>query len=938
MQTTSRVFSFIGVLLPGALASLLIFIPMGMGASIPAAAQEADAPAVSKTPVIPQQVRYAGKLATRAGETVEAEFRIYAVAQGGEPLWTETQRISVGEDGSYSVLLGSASTSGLPQTFFAGGAARWLGVSIERSAEQERVLLSSVPYAMKSADAESLAGHAASDFVTQNQLAQLAQLAQSSKQDAASPDTQPNTSGTVTGSGTNGTVPLWTGALTQGNSEITQVGSDIGINEATPGATLDVGGTENVEGTLTLPPVTPATASIGYRSQLLALSASGWSTTTNAPIDETFKLFVEPEYNNTANPDGILYFQFQQGSGTKTNFLSMTSNGIIAFAPGQTFPGTLNSVTSTSPVTATTTSGAVHLGLNTSSLETTLNSVYAGLAAGNNVFAGSATFAGPITAASSGPGGAVTGGSMTGPGIIGNSQSPAEGAAGILGYINTSPSASYSTVDAVGTAGVWGDANGNPGGADWGAGIVGTASSDTGYGGVFYNSTSIKPTVWGFNAASATDNSAITTGGGGGVIGTSTNASGVTGQAEAPVSGEAGVFGFTNKSTSSNYASVVGSSSLVAGVWGDTTGNPVADEGSAGVVGTASGTFGYGGYFLNSAVSLSAVHALNNTGPGLDSTGTGADGVIAYAVAGSGGAGTGRSGVYGLAFSPSPGNGGVVGTVYEASNTSSKVAAIGPGFVAGVWGDAGGTSGAELYKAGVVGTGDDITAGVFENNSPAGHPTLSATSLYAGTTGTLFKTFMAAAPDGLCGFGSGGDMNCTGRVKALVSVGGGERKVETYSVQSPENWMEDFGSGELQYGVAVVTIDPAFAETVTGDASYHVFITPNGDSEGLYVIKKTPTSFEVRESKGGTSSLSFDYRIVAKRRGYETQRLIDVTERFKVETAHVMPPAEAHALQNISRPGPMAMKPGVNRSAQIPTRDNPFAKNAAFQQRDKTKP
>jgi hypothetical protein len=80
-------------------------------------------------------------------------------------------------------------------------------------------------------------------------------------------------------------------------------------------------------------------------------------------------------------------------------------------------------------------------------------------------------------------------------------------------------------------------------------------------------------------------------------------------------------------------------------------------------------------------------------------------------------------------------------------------------------------------------------------------------------------------------------MNCTGRGKALVSVGG-ERRVETYSVQSAENWMEDFGSGQSQNGVAVVTIDAAFAETVTGNSTYHVFFTPNGDSKSLYVISK----------------------------------------------------------------------------------------------------
>ena len=84
--------------------------------------------------MVPQQVRYSGKLANRAGQTVDAEFRIYAVPQDGEPLWTETQRFPVAEDGSYSVLLGSADPRGLPQAVFAAGTARWLGVSVERRA------------------------------------------------------------------------------------------------------------------------------------------------------------------------------------------------------------------------------------------------------------------------------------------------------------------------------------------------------------------------------------------------------------------------------------------------------------------------------------------------------------------------------------------------------------------------------------------------------------------------------------------------------------------------------------------------------------------------------------------------------------------------------------------------------------------------------------
>jgi hypothetical protein len=99
-----------------------------------------------------------------------------------------------------------------------------------------------------------------------------------------------------------------------------------------------------------------------------------------------------------------------------------------------------------------------------------------------------------------------------------------------------------------------------------------------------------------------------------------------------------------------------------------------------------------------------------------------------------------------------------------------------------------------------------------------------------------------------------------------------------YSLQSPENWLEDFGSGELSAGRAEVALDPTFAGTVSGTEDYHIFLTPNGDCKGLYVEAKTAAGFVARELGGGSSNVTFDFRVVAKRRGYETVRLTDVTE------------------------------------------------------------
>jgi hypothetical protein len=104
-----------------------------------------------------------------------------------------------------------------------------------------------------------------------------------------------------------------------------------------------------------------------------------------------------------------------------------------------------------------------------------------------------------------------------------------------------------------------------------------------------------------------------------------------------------------------------------------------------------------------------------------------------------------------------------------------------------------------------------------------------------------------------------------------------------YAIESPGVWFEDFGTAALADGRAVVAIEPLFAKTVNLRVEYHVFLTPLGDCQGLYVAAKTPTSFEVRELGGGKADVSFDYRIVAKRLGYEDARLEEVVLPEPVE-------------------------------------------------------
>jgi hypothetical protein len=122
---------------------------------------------------------------------------------------------------------------------------------------------------------------------------------------------------------------------------------------------------------------------------------------------------------------------------------------------------------------------------------------------------------------------------------------------------------------------------------------------------------------------------------------------------------------------------------------------------------------------------------------------------------------------------------------------------------------------------------------------------------------------------------SDGNLGMTGLAVSFVGTRDhGWRQV--YTMGSPENWFEDFGSARLSGGEARVDIEGVFAQTVALNEGYHVFLTPLGDC-ALYVAEKDERGFTVKIVGGsagtGAKDIAFDYRIVAKRSGHATQRL-----------------------------------------------------------------
>jgi len=117
---------------------------------------------------VPRLIKFSGMLKDGKGEAktgvAGVTFAIYADQEGGATLWMETQNVTFDEAGRYTALLGAESSEGVPLELFSTGQTRWLGIEGADIQQPPRVLLVSVPYALKAADAETVGGMPASAF------------------------------------------------------------------------------------------------------------------------------------------------------------------------------------------------------------------------------------------------------------------------------------------------------------------------------------------------------------------------------------------------------------------------------------------------------------------------------------------------------------------------------------------------------------------------------------------------------------------------------------------------------------------------------------------------------------------------------------------------------------------------------------------------------
>ena len=208
-------------------------------AATPLHAQPASVPSATVM-TVPRLVLVTGTFIPATGlpaapvETVT--LAVYAEETAGAPLWQEMQNVVVDKAGRFSLLFGATQPDGIPRQVFVSGEAQWLGLQFAGEGERPRTRITSVPYALRSSDAETLGGRPASAYVLAPTPADNTSPTTSTVDDHAS---SPSAADAVLAGTPNFLAKYVTGDEVA-NSAVYEAGGAVGIGTTTPFDALHV--------------------------------------------------------------------------------------------------------------------------------------------------------------------------------------------------------------------------------------------------------------------------------------------------------------------------------------------------------------------------------------------------------------------------------------------------------------------------------------------------------------------------------------------------------------------------------------------------------------------------------------------------------------------------------------------------------------------------
>lgn len=296
------------------------------------------------TATFPRLIRYSGTLLSKKSSLVGVTFAFYREETGGAPLWVETQNVQVDENGHFSALLGSTKSEGVPMELFVAGQPRWIGAKPESQNALPRVLLISVPYALKAGDAETLRGLPPSAFVQSSGSTRQSSMDVSASTAGGIPQALQTNAST----GTQNYLAKWLDATTLGNSTILDTGTNVGLGTVSPLATLHVQGPnaeelgqKNANGALLIQGAGTFAASMGTKDDYIPGHQYFWIQSRYMDNAIFRNLVLNPSGGNVGVHTRLPLAQFHIQGPNSEELSQKTANGAVLIQGAGTFAASM---------------------------------------------------------------------------------------------------------------------------------------------------------------------------------------------------------------------------------------------------------------------------------------------------------------------------------------------------------------------------------------------------------------------------------------------------------------------------------------------------------------------------------------------------------------------------------------------------------------------